>query len=42
MSKNFGERAELRTIINRRLDIEQKTGNLSTALRELAELAQHG
>ena len=33
--------AELRTIINRRLDIEQKTGNLSTALREVAPLA-HG
>ena len=34
--------AELRTLTNSRLDIEQKTGNLEAARRELAPLAQHG
>ena len=34
--------AELRTLTNHRLDIEQKTGNLEAARREVAPLAQHG
>ena len=34
--------AELRTLTNDRLDIEQKTGNLEAARREVAPLAQHG
>ena len=35
-------KAELRTLTNHRLDIEQKTGNLEAARREVAPLAQHG